>query len=218
MKIFFLALILGIFVGSIATNYFSDPNAYQKLKDAKTRLLEPAQANANEESTAEPEPPAMFEVGGGEFQPNQPPNKTVEPTPPDVVEETEVPTVEAEPEPETTTTQNPAPKSRADELIEQGSKKAEEIADTVTEKAKEVAEEAKPYLETGVDLTIATAIRAQFKLERRIDSNAISISVKDRAVTLGGEVPSAEIKQLAIEIAVFTKGVTGVEEHLTISP
>ncbi len=255
MKTFFLALILGIFVGSIITNYFADPEAYQHLKEAKARLFaqdstEEMPANTPEESLSSE--PARFDVGSGKLEENQEteepssaplplpkptPNtnspaaetskedaaaieeKAPEPQVPDVdpTSEAEPPAVPlseaAKPEAENP----PAAKSRSEELIEQGTKKAEEIADTVAEKAKEVAKEAQPIIEEGIDMTIAAGIRAQYKLERRINSDAIKISVKDNIVTLSGTVDSEATKKLAIEIAVFTKGVDGVEETLSIA-
>ncbi len=246
MKTFFLALILGIFVGSIMTNYFANPQAYENLKEAKAKLFAPIGAEKPEtplETSSEPES-ARFDVGSGELDSENAKEEPPAPTPlpaPKIeapqVEETpappaeEVPTPEASPEAETATPiapleeKAPEPKpeneevqtSQTDQLIEEGTQKAEEIVEAVAEKAKEVAKEAQPMIETGIDLTIAAGIRAQYQLERRIDSDAITISVKDNIVTLSGTVPSEETKRLAIEIAVFTKGVNGVEETLSIA-
>ncbi len=238
MKTFFLALILGIFLGSIITNYFSDPDAYADLKEAKAQLFKrdiPAETEVEELEAVEPEP-AMFEVGSAELatenaDKNQAPETKPIPLPkpvptkeePEKAEVTET-TVEPAPAPVT-----PAPteapsgeeteveKSKTDQLIDEGAEKAEEIVEVVAEKAKQVAEDAKPIIEEGIDLTIAAGVRAQYKLERRINSDAIEISVTDNIVTLSGTVDSEATKQLAIEIAVFTKGVDGVEETLSIA-
>lgn len=246
MKTFFLALILGIFIGSIVTNYFADPQAYQHLKEAKARLFEEDAAPEAETSLADTSAtsePAQFEVGSGDLAakraaeeeesakplplpkpstkakaepeaetPAAPEGDAVETAP-----ETESPSAPETSTPETDSSQESAPKSRSEAIIEEGTKKAEEIAKSVSEKAKEVAEDAKPLLEDGIDLTIAAAIRAQYKLERGIDSDAIALSVKDKIVTLSGTVASEAAKQRAIEIAVFTKGVHGVEETLSIA-
>lgn len=214
MKTFFLALILGIFVGSIITNYFADPDAYERLKEAKSELFESPLSEESATAVAETakSEPAMFEVGSGKFDTEKANAKEpAKPLPiplPKPKKEQQVAPETAAPKTEKTNT---------DALIEQGAKKAGEIADTVAEKAKEVAKDAQPMIENGIDLTIATAIRAQYKLERRIDSDAIKIAVKDNIVTLSGAVDSAATKQLAIEIAVFTKGVSGVEETLSIA-
>lgn len=238
MKSFFIALILGIFIGSVVTNYFADPTAWDKLKEAKARLsgstAEPVIEKEKEEvpSTAK-EAPAMFEVGSGELNPSNPSEKPEEPAM--EPEPIPLPRPEAEAEAEDSEVESPSddtieerpepaeesatePQSRTEELIEQGSKKAGEIAEIVKEKAAEAADEVKPFIETGIDITIATAIRAQYKLEQRIDSDQITISVDDKIVTLSGKVSSEEVKQMAIELAVFTQGVEGVEESLEVSP
>ncbi len=238
MKTFFLALILGIFVGSIMTNYFANPQAYQNLKEAKAKLFAPIgseESETTEPSSSEPES-ARFDVGSGELDSENTP-EAVPPTTSLPDPQTESPAAEEKPIPEATTEAEtatpivpleekaPEPKpeeenvktSKTDQLIEEGTQKAEEIVETVAEKAKEVAREAQPMIENGIDLTIAAGIRAQYKLERRIDSDAIKISVKDNIVTLSGTVDSEETKRLAIEIAVFTKGVNGVEETLSIA-
>ena len=231
MKTFFVALILGIFVGLFINNYFADPEAYSKIKEAKNKLLD---NNATEElEVAEPElsiekpEAALFEVASKELssqsEPPVPNSETKpeplpKPEPPITETEAEAP-VEEEPtpaEPEGTT------QEKAEQLVEESVEKAAEIAEVVSEKVKEATEEAKPHIEkgieTGIDATIALAIRGQYKLEKRIDSSMLEVSVKDRIATLSGEVPNEATKQLAIEIAVFTKGVDGVEETLEITP
>lgn len=258
MKTFFIALILGIFVGSIITNYFANPDAYEKLKETKARLF-------HGQTEAEPTPiapgaeePAMFQVGSKEFgadtaqaepssneaqtpiplpptPPKEPEQKPTEPAPTPSPKETEQTPTEpklapaeplpppakpvtppAEPAPAPSPPKEPA-QTRAEKLIEEGTKQAEEIAETVKEKANEVVEETKPLIEEGIDFTIATAIRARYKIERRLDSDSIYVSVKDNIVTLSGSVPDESSKLLAIEIAAFTKGVNGVEETLSIA-
>lgn len=246
MKTFFLALILGIFLGSLITNYFSDPDAYADLKEAKAKLFKrevPVKTEVEVLESVEPAP-AMFEVGSAELatenaDKNEAPESSPIPLPkpesskeePAKTEVTET-TVEGTPEASPTPTPEPATptpapipapeeaeveKSKTDQLIEEGAEKAEEIVEIVAEKAKEVAEDAKPIIEEGIDLTIAAGVRAQYKLERRINSDSIEISVTDNIVTLSGTVDSEETKQLAIQIAAFTKGVDGVEETLSIA-
>ncbi|MDQ8186063.1 BON domain-containing protein [Pelagicoccus sp. SDUM812002] len=247
MKTFFLALILGIFVGSIITNYFADPKAYENLKEAKAQLFEKDAIEETEPSRPEvdsSDETAHFEVGGGsledseknaepisepiplpkptpeEMSPaeeaaNAPPEPSeIHPQPPESpIPDTEAEAEEAsEPEADIETEVEP----RSEKLIEEGTQKADEIVDAVAEKAKEVAENAKPMIGEGIDMTIAAGIRAQYKLEEDIDSAAIEISVKDNIVTLSGTVDSEKTKQRVIEIAVFTKGVDGVEESLSI--
>lgn len=240
MKTFFLALILGIFLGSIITNYFADPDAYQNLKEAKAQLFEkdaPLPIDTEELGADEPAP-ALFEVGSAELsqgapeESEAPASKPIPLPAPETIDESPSkaaavepsPSPDKEPEPSPAPTQpEPTPevpikeKSKTDQLIEQSTEKAEEIVETVTEKAKEVAADAKPIIEEGIDLTIAAGIRAQYKLERRINSDDIKISVANSIVTLTGTVDSESTKQLAIEIAVFTKGVDGVEETLDIA-
>ncbi|MBK1878323.1 BON domain-containing protein [Pelagicoccus mobilis] len=222
MKTFFVALILGIFVGLFINNYFSDPEAYTKIKDAKERLFseeeaEPLQVAEPELASDEPEP-AMFEVASKELNAG---SKTAaeEPTPEPLPKPE--PLQPQEPEAEAKETQE-TPAEEPQDLVEQGVEKAAEIAEEVKEKINEAAENAKPHIEqgieSGIDATIALAIMGQFKLEKRIASDALSVSVEEQVVTLTGSVPDEETKQLAIEIAVFTKGVVGVEEELEIKP
>lgn len=245
MKTFFLALILGIFVGLFINNYFADPAAYSKLKEAKNSLFEtaepetPSPAKPETELPSEQPEPALFEVASKELKTDTPPPasaQTIEPQPfqkPETATETPpTPQTEApsdptnEPlnsiEPPPPPAEEPSIAQKAETFVEQSAEKAAEIADTVKEKVKEAAEDAKPQIEekidTGIDTTIALAIRGQYKLEKRIESDQIQVTVSDRIVTLSGSMPDEASKQLAIEIAVFTKGVNGVEESLTIRP
>lgn len=235
MKTFFIALILGIFVGLFINNYFADPQAYQKIKEAKTELFESPDPEipAATEPLAEIEQaePALFEVASKELSPSTPEpqeeTKNLKPQPlpkpeslPEPESQADTPIEEAteaeQAEPPLTT------KEKAEKFVEDSVEKATEIAENVKESVEKATEEAKPKIEegieTGIDATIRLAILGQFKLEKRLQPSTIDVHVDDRIVTLSGSVPSDGTKQLAIEIAAFTKGVNGVEESLQIQP
>lgn len=241
MKTFFIALILGIFVGLFINNYFSDPEAYAKVQEDKSLLLSEPSHTENEHAAPTPaieQPePALFEVASKQLNPEPVPTDAtqIKPTPltqkttepespaPTVIEPELEPTKPVEePAPKPENTPQPSTLDKAEKLVEEGVEKAAEIAETVKDKVKEATDEAKPQIEqgieNGIDATIALAIRGQYKLESDIDSQQIEVSVADRIVTLSGQLSSEEAKQRAIEIAVFTKGVTAVEEDLKVQP
>lgn len=267
MKTFAIAFILGIFVGALVTTYFSSPDAYQQLEEAKSELLgetpvdapalaeeepiptDPAQLATPTETPAAdpapdsatlpqpetapstelplPEPEALPDSPAPE--PTAPSEATPEESTPAEATPVEVP-LPADPQPEPppaeTETESPAPvettppetfSEKAKQSIDKGAEKATELLEEAKVAAKDLAENAEPYLEQGVDLAIRTTIRAQFKLERAIDSDDLSISVKDRKVHLTGKLSSNATKQLAIEIALGTKGVTEVTEAIEVA-
>lgn len=255
MKTFFLALVLGIFIGSIATNYFASPDAYQKLKQAKQEMLrrpgfpdpEPSTSDATlpptEEAETEPDS-GEPEVAGpvedeaealdadanatptpGAAVPTDEPNADNSPLSPTAPPEGQIDAApQPRPDEENTAEEPPAAEKetptvgqKVDKLIEEGSEKAEEMAEAAKETFSEAAEKAAPVIEESIDLGLAAAIRTQFKLEKRLSEARIQIEVEKRRVVLKGSVPSQEAKRLAIEIAVFTKGVDRVEEELTIA-
>jgi hypothetical protein len=222
-----------------------DPDEAQEPPDESSKPLplpkpqsappaaKPAEPAPAEPKTVEPEPvapdpkpitePEDAETPEKLETPDQPaaadkPEAPDEPTQP---KEPKAPVEKEAPEPAKEPSETEAPEapstSRSEELLQEGSQKAEALANTLTEKAKQVAADAKPLIGDGIDLAIATALRTKFKLEDRIDSDAIEVSVADQIVTLSGTVDSAASKKLAIEIAVFAKGVNGVEETLSIA-
>jgi hypothetical protein len=73
--------------------------------------------------------------------------------------------------------------------------------------------------ETSLDATLTTKVKAALALSKRIPANEINVDSEDHVVTLRGEVPSEEIRELAQTIARDTPGVRFVRNHLyVISP
>lgn len=277
MKSFFIALILGIFIGSIATNYLASPDAYEKLKESKAELFEQPGSHDTPASPDETEDPTPdFEVGDGTINSDTPADEAV-PTPPGSEPEIETepdaapeaePETEAEaetppiapivtppseepepsPEPSPTTEESaetpveeapaetednlpvpaPTPEPPEPEAPEPEPETNEEAPPPVpeteneesdaTETTEEEAESATLEIGDAVDRGIAATIRSQFELEEQLVSDDLEIIVEARHVVLKGKVPTEEAKRLAIEIAVFSEGVEGVEESLTIEP
>lgn len=130
----------------------------------------------------------------------------------------EAPPVETEPEPAARETDpEPAPPLEPT-LGEKAQDAFDETAEAASELARKGKEKAEPYIDDSIDMAIATAIRAQYKLERDFPSAAVEIAVVDREVTLAGRVPDGETEQRAIEIALATKGVRWVESKLVVAP
>lgn len=182
-------------------------------------------SSAEPETEDDPEPDS-----DPESEPGPDPEPTIDPTPPNTPtptppgpppEQPETPDSVPENEPEEPDTKpetgNNDAREREESLgdkaqraIDSGKDKAAQLSETATRTAQELKKQAEPLIDESVDLAIATAIRAQYKLERRVDADAIDIVVKNRQVTLSGAVPNKEMKQLAIEIAMSTKGVAQV--------
>lgn len=203
MKTFFIAFILGIFAGSLITAFWSSPEAFEELKAAKNNLFKQSEPVETEEATQENEPvPA-----------EEPPTVKTDPSIPmfKVAPKKEEPDLEKSPTPIPLSEPKPP-----EDTIERSKEKAVKIAEAVKEKAAELTEQAKPYLNEGVDLAIASAIRAQFKLDKRIASDQLKINVTNREVTLTGTTNSGTLKQLIIEIAMTTKGVMQVTPNIEI--
>ncbi|MBC2606800.1 BON domain-containing protein [Pelagicoccus albus] len=285
MKSFFVALILGIFVGLLINNFFSDPEAYQKLQDEKAALDLPAEIEPPAEPVAEetetPEP-AMFEVASEELDMKRdskesisprkvppvvmPEVETLEPAPEEQESADEEPATEVIPEPEISepappepapeppvaepdepvaepeppVADLPAPIAQVEELSEdvdesisesideaadeiaeaseEASEEIEEAVESAEETVQEIAEETVPEIESDVDQAIAAALRGKIVAEANSVGESVSIQVKDRVVTLTGTVPDEATKSQVIELAVYTQGVLGVEEELTIAP
>lgn len=185
-------------------------------EEPQTKPAKPSSPEFDEDSAKLPEP-----------KPQPTPTPAAEPPPepsPQPLSPPDLPKTQTKPEP----TPLPAPgetvqdgglsklAERTKDTLERGTDAAAAVAQKAAAKAQELKKEATPYIEEGIDLTIQTAIRAQYKIERRIPSDAIAITVENREVTLTGSVPNGEILQRAIEIAVETKGVTKVTPKLEI--
>lgn len=203
MKTFFIAFILGIFAGSLITAFWSSPEAFEELKAAKSNLFKQSNPAKTDEPKLETET----------VPPEEPPTVKADPSIPmfKVAAKKEEPDLEESPTPIP-----PSEPDTSEDTIQRSKEKAVKIAEAVKEKAAELTQQAKPYLNEGVDLAIASAIRAQFKLDKRIASDQLKINVTNREVTLTGTLSSGTLKQLVIEIAMTTKGVMQVTPNIEI--
>src|SRR5690606_8851915 len=218
MKRFLLAFALGVFVGSAAAVYFSSPDAYGRLQAAKLELLGPS--GEAEPAKAEPRSPREPPKPTATPRPAAPP---VEPPPAEPAEpETEPAPAPDAPAPDTDEAEpdtEPAPaKPEPERTLGDKAKDAfDRGAEAAGELAREGKEKAGPFFDESIDAAIATAIRAQFKLARNFPPDAVEIAVRDREVTLSGQVPDRAAEQQAVEIALKTKGVRWVESQLAIA-
>jgi osmotically-inducible protein OsmY len=73
--------------------------------------------------------------------------------------------------------------------------------------------------ETSQTAAITTKVKTALSLSKRIPTDKINVDSDDGVVTLRGEVPSEEIRQLAESIARDVPGVSEVHNHLfAVSP
>jgi osmotically-inducible protein OsmY len=68
--------------------------------------------------------------------------------------------------------------------------------------------------ETSRDAALTSKVKTAFALSKRIPSDRINVDSEGDVVTLRGEVPSEEIRQLAEMIARDVPGVSEVHNHL----
>jgi osmotically-inducible protein OsmY len=68
--------------------------------------------------------------------------------------------------------------------------------------------------ETSHDAALTTKVKAAFALSKRIPSDKISVDSQGESVTLRGEVPSDQIRNLAESVAGDVPGVEEVHNHI----
>jgi hyperosmotically inducible protein len=68
------------------------------------------------------------------------------------------------------------------------------------------------------DAATTRKVKTALGLSKRLAGFDIGVNTSDGVVTLGGQVPSEDIKSLAGEIARDTPGVTSVQNNITIDP
>lgn len=68
------------------------------------------------------------------------------------------------------------------------------------------------------DVTIETSVRTRLVADSRVKARRISIEVYKGAVTLYGRVPDEATRAIVLETARSTRGVTAVEDRLTLVP
>jgi len=68
------------------------------------------------------------------------------------------------------------------------------------------------------DVTIETSVRARLVGDSRVKARRISIEVYKGTVTLYGRVPDDATRAIVLETVRMTRGVTAVEDRLTLVP
>src|SRR5947209_18918860 len=71
---------------------------------------------------------------------------------------------------------------------------------------------------TTNDAATTTAVKTALALSNRVAGSSISVESNNGVVTLTGQVPSEEDKKQAGDITSGTKGVTSVNNNLTVNP
>jgi len=231
MKTFFFALILGIMIGSVATNYFASPNAYKRLKKEKQALLEASDSArfANREQKAAPKE----EVGTEEAETPESPTRAESPKP----SKAPAPETGQGAEPQADSSEQVAPQEQLEKPPSEAASTPEEtrespqaeeedslpppagesLSDTVQETLELVAKEARPMVDRGIDLGIAAAVKARLRLDDLLRGQDIDVAVAQRHVTLSGPSLSERSKSKAVDIALHTRGVRSVETAFTAS-
>jgi len=193
MRTFFIAFLLGVFVGALATGYFSKPGAYEGL-------LPESWTREQQEPEPEPDP------------------RPAEPPPRPAAEQN---AKAAQPEPADRPDAEDSLGETAEKTYEQAKEKASQFAEAAAEKTGEWAEKAKTAgqaaLEASQEASVSVKIQAKFKLDDELRGAAIEVSVDRGRVTLSGQVPSREIEQKAIATAIETRGVKEVVSRLEIA-
>jgi hyperosmotically inducible protein len=68
------------------------------------------------------------------------------------------------------------------------------------------------------DAGITTSVKSKLAADDTVKAHAIDVDTKDGVVSLTGAVPTAEVKERAVELARSTDGVTSVLDNLTVTP
>jgi len=68
------------------------------------------------------------------------------------------------------------------------------------------------------DPGVTTAVKAKLATDDTVKAYKIDVDTKDGVVTLSGTVDTAEAKTRAVEVARTTKGVSRVEDQLSVAP
>lgn len=100
-----------------------------------------------------------------------------------------------------------------------GIEKAEDRAKEATRDAREAGRRATDVVGNRVaDAVITTEINAELTKDSRLSALKINVDTVDGKVSLSGSAPDAASKARATQLAEAVKGVTGVDNRLTIMP
>jgi len=124
-----------------------------------------------------------------------------------------------------------ATKGKADKAVDATKRAAEKTADVTTEAAKKTGEKTKAVAATAgtktkeavsasgeaiTDSWITTKIKTKFVDEALLEDSDISVTTRDRVVSLTGTVATSAARARAASIARGSEGVTHVVNHLTV--
>jgi hyperosmotically inducible periplasmic protein len=103
--------------------------------------------------------------------------------------------------------------SRATEETRDAAARARAQADKAADKTKAMGASAGDKVD---DATITTKVNAELAADKDLSAIKIDVDTKDGVVTLTGPAPSASARERATEIAKNVKGVTSVNNQLTV--
>ncbi|MFM9916514.1 MAG: BON domain-containing protein [Rhizobacter sp.] len=111
---------------------------------------------------------------------------------------------------------------KATEMKEQaaaGMEKAEDQAKAATQDVREAGQRAKQAVGNKVaDAVITTEINAEIARDSRLSALKINVDTVEGTVSLSGSAPDAVSRARASQLASAVKGVTSVDNRLTIMP
>jgi osmotically-inducible protein OsmY len=112
-----------------------------------------------------------------------------------------------------------AAKDRAELTWEEAAQQAEYVVERGTDGAvtawRETEQVAGHADDTLTDAAVMASVKARMMANRDVSANQIDVDVKDRVVTLRGRVDSLAEAQMALRLALDTRGVDRVVSYLT---
>ena len=109
-----------------------------------------------------------------------------------------------------------AAKLKADAAL--GAAKAKQAATEAVKDVKAAADKVGDKISSGVsDTTIVTSVNAELVRDGKLDPTKIDVDASHGRVALRGTAPDAASVQRARQIVLTVKGVTGVDNYLTIA-
>lgn len=110
------------------------------------------------------------------------------------------------------------------QTIDQGAAEVDRAAKTVGDSAKQGAQEAARKAEDASrqvsasvnDMAITAAVKAGLAKDKDLSALRVNVDTKDGHVSLYGSAPSQAARDRATQIAQAEKGVTGVDNRLTV--
>jgi osmotically-inducible protein OsmY len=114
----------------------------------------------------------------------------------------------------------PTPADRTEQATSRATEESRDAAARARAQADKAAEETKAMGAAAVDkvddATITTKVNAELAVDKDLSAIKIDVDTKNGVVTLTGPAPSASARERATEIAKNVKGVTSVNNQLTV--